>query len=75
MAAVVEPTGAQVDGASVEESLRRSSALQAAAREWLATQSYVVAYWRDLLIDDGQSEEFVAILDAHAAFLDSVASR
>lgn len=64
-----------VDGATADaETFRRAAAL-AATREWLASQSRVIEYWRDMLIDLGGAEEaleLVVALDDHAAFLRAV---
>lgn len=40
-----------------------------ALRDWLQTQCQVTAYWRDLLVESGESEDLIEILDDHAAFL------
>ena len=41
-----------------------------AVRDWLQTQCQVTSYWRDLLVESGESEELIEILDHHAAFLE-----
>lgn len=40
-----------------------------AVRDWLDTQSRVVTWWRDLLVESGGDPDLVAALDDHAAFL------
>lgn len=40
-----------------------------AARDWLETQSRVVGFWRDLLIERGGDGQLIEALDCHAAFL------
>lgn len=42
-----------------------------AARDWLETQSRVVGFWRDLLVERGGDGRLIEALDAHAAFLRS----
>lgn len=42
-----------------------------AVREWLETQSRVIAYWRELLLAEGGEDQLIAALDDHAHFLQS----
>lgn len=50
----------------------RQTAADRAVRDWLETQSRVVTWWRDLLVESGGDPDLVAALDDHAAFLRGV---
>lgn len=59
-----EPAGERLTVRSLQE-----SAADRAVRDWLETQSRVVTWWRDLLVESGGDPDLVAALDDHAAFL------
>jgi hypothetical protein len=48
---------------------RRSAHARLAVRDWLETQSRMIAYWRDVLVSAGECDDLVAILDEHADVL------
>ncbi|MEN0653607.1 MULTISPECIES: hypothetical protein [Hyphobacterium] len=55
------------DGAALNT--MQGNAADRAVRDWLETQSRVVTWWRDLLVETGGDPDLVAVLDDHAAFL------
>jgi hypothetical protein len=48
---------------------RRSAHVRLAVRDWLETQSRMIAYWRDVLVSAGECDDLVEILDDHADVL------
>lgn len=40
-----------------------------AVRDWLETQSHVLAYWREVLVSANEADGLIEVLDDHARFL------
>lgn len=59
----------EADSTPLTLTAMRETAADRAVRDWLETQSRVVTWWRDLLVESGGDPDLVAALDDHAAFL------